>query len=212
MRPIVLSTTLAAGSANAIALAQARGSAGALTLNGALVTSGVATLSPARRVIVTTIGDSSGITWTVVGTDREGSALTETFAGGGAGVAAVSTQDFLTVTSITASAAATGNVTAGTNSQASSAWAILDRFPTDWSVGLACNVLSGSPTWDIEFTYDNLWNLPSGATFARVVTFATMQGLTMAAQGALPFPVFAVRHKLTVVGGVQTTVNQQGQV
>src|SRR5581483_6712603 len=93
MNPITFKQAFAAGVANGIAQSQAGTAGTALTLNGSLVTSGiayldasnktptVATPNAARRVIVTSAGNDSGITFAIVGTDRYGNALSETLAG-----------------------------------------------------------------------------------------------------------------------------------
>lgn len=212
--PISLSLTVAAGSTNGIALSQSLGAAGALTLNGASVSGGTATLSPARRVLMTSAADDSDITWTVVGTNRFGQTQTETFVGG-ASAAVASTQDFLTVTSITGSAATSGNVTAGTNSTASTQWVPWDTNQTDVQISFFGDITSGSPTWQVDFTPDDVYGLwlPSSIPFPRAVTPAATSGFTSDASGVLNdsiSPVRATRLTLTVAGTVMLTQTQQG--
>ena len=82
MRPIVVTVgPLASASANNIALSQTVTGAANVTLNGALVTSGVAYLDKPRQVLITNVGNDSGITFTVVGTDRYGASLSQTVTG-----------------------------------------------------------------------------------------------------------------------------------
>ena len=89
--------------------------AGSLTLDGALVAAGVATLGPdgvAQIVRITSVGDDSGIHFIVTGTDADDAVMTENVAGTNASNADT-TLFFSTVTDITISAAAAGDVTIG---------------------------------------------------------------------------------------------------
>jgi hypothetical protein len=87
-------------------------SSGAISQNAALtlVGGGAVTFSKANKVSITSTGNDSGITWTIVGTNASGSALTETSLTGGNAATVTSTNLFKTVTSITA----IGGNTAGT--------------------------------------------------------------------------------------------------
>src|SRR5258707_915484 len=111
--PFQATLALAVASATNIAASQSP-AAGAIVLNGSAVTSGVATLDAARRVIVTSGGNDSAITFTVVGTNRGGNPLSETITGGNI-AAASTTQDFKTVSSVTHTGTVAGTVTVGTN-------------------------------------------------------------------------------------------------
>ena len=76
----------------------------------ALVDSGV--FASAQAVKITSAGDSSAITFTVSGTNANGESISETIAGGNA-AATSTTALFKTVTGITNSGAATGNISIG---------------------------------------------------------------------------------------------------
>ena len=84
----------------------------ALVLGGVMASGGSVTHTAAEKVTITSAGDDSGITFTVVGTNADGEAESEIVTGANAAVA-TSSKSFLTVTSITASASTAGNVTAG---------------------------------------------------------------------------------------------------
>ena len=86
--------------------------AGAITLTGALVAAGVATLSGNRRILVYAAGNESGRTFSVVGQDAAGVAVTESITGPNAGTV-YSTNSFETITSITIDAASAGNFEIG---------------------------------------------------------------------------------------------------
>lgn len=214
MHPIVTTVTLDAASANAIALSQSLAAAGALTLNGALVTNGVATLDAPRRVGITSAGNDSGITWTVTGTARPeqgGVTFSETIAGANIGVAQT-TQDFATVTSIVGSGATASTVTAGTTGTGSGAWVPWDTYAVDFQVSCYGAVMSGTPTWSVEYTYDDVFGtwLPSDVPFPRPLQLSTLKNQTVSLDGQINFTVRASRLTLTVVGSVQLTQQQQG--
>lgn len=152
---VKLSLQLAAAVATGIATAQALAAAGPLTLNGSLVAAGVAVFDVPRRVAISTVGDSSGINFTVTGTNRQGRSITQTIKGPGTGLTVATTYDFKTVTSIVSSAAATGNVTAGTNATAASAPYVIDRIANP-SIISAYLVSGAGDTSTVEVSYDDL--------------------------------------------------------
>lgn len=213
--PITTTVTLAAAVTTGLATAQSLPGAASLTLNGSLVTSGVGQLVAARRVIITSAGNDAALTWTIVGTggswlgDR---VITETLSGAN-GVAVQSTQDFLTVTSISSSGATASTVTAGTNGVGSGPWVVWSQYPADFQVEYAAWVLAGSPTYDIEYTIDDPFGtwLPSGISFARPILYAPTAALTASQSGNLTGMVArATRLTLTAIGSVQLTQMQQG--
>ena len=73
-------------------------------------------------------------------------------------------------------------------------------------------MLAGTPTWQVDYTYDDvfgLWN-PTGL-LAKVFTLPTMSGLTVNADGRISgTAVRASRLTLTAPGSVQLTQMQQG--
>ena len=145
--------TLAAASANNIALSQSLGSAGNLTLNGSLVTGGVATLDVPRRVLITSAGNDSGITFTITGTGANGLSLVETITGGNA-VAVFTNHDFATVTKISGSGATASTITVGTNGVGSSVPIIMDTMVNPANYGCAVTV-TGTVTYTVEISYDD---------------------------------------------------------
>jgi hypothetical protein len=154
MRPVVVSVgPLTAASANNIALSQSLASAGAVTLNGSTVTGGVATLDHARRIGVTSAGNDSALTWTLSGTDWAGNPISETFAGANVGVAS-SVLDYLTVTSLVASAATAAAITVGTTAIAGSPWVRFDEWAYG-PVGIQFSV-SGTVNYTLNTTQDDV--------------------------------------------------------
>lgn len=151
--PVFATLQLSAAVANGIATSQSGTGGTALTLNGSYVTSGVATLPQARRVLITSGGNDSGITFAIVGTDRRGYAISETLTGGNA-TGVYTQQDFLTVTKITPSGNTATTVTSGTNGVGSTDWFGWSMQIAPFQLGLA--VIPGSGcTVSVEHTYDD---------------------------------------------------------
>lgn len=149
----VVTYSLAAASANNIALSQSPGAAGALILNGSTVAGGVATLDTQRRVLITSAGNDSAKTFTVTGTNLSGAPISESLLGGNA-AAVYTTQDFYTVTSVTISAASAGAVTVGTNGVGSSPWKNTSQHVTPMNMSIAVAV-TGTVNGTIQETYDD---------------------------------------------------------
>lgn len=158
-----LSLTLAAASANNIALSQTPLTGGNLTINGAAASGGVATLDVARRVLISTLGgDNTGITFTVYGTGTNNLVQNETISGGNS-AAVYTTHDFITVTRVAVSGATTGAVTVGTNGVASTSPWMVDQYTNSPSIGLGSDV-TGTVNYTVEFSmnhYGPLWDLNS---------------------------------------------------
>lgn len=214
-RPISTTVTLAAAVANGYTTTQSLGAAGPLTLNGSLVNaSGVGVPDNPRRVIITSAGNDSGLLWTITGTQRtqqNSAPLVEVIAGGN--IAAVaSTQDFATVTSIVSNKATASTVTAGTNANASGPWVPWSNYADDFQVSCAGTLVSGSPTWQVDYTYDDVFNpaILAGSPFPTVFIHSSLQAQAGNADGFLPSAVRASRLTLTAIGSVRLTQLQQG--
>jgi hypothetical protein len=103
--------------ADGISTAASVGNNAALTIGGALASGGSVTNASGRQVTILSAGNDSSKSFTVVGTDVNGSALTESVTGANAGTA-TSSGYFKTITSITAVGNPAGNVSAGINNNA----------------------------------------------------------------------------------------------
>lgn len=218
--PIVFTKQLAAAVATNIALSQTPGAA-ALILNGAAASGGVATIDVrtaansaiGRRVIVTSGGDDTGITWTVVGTGPSGSRISDTFAGV-SGAAAASNLDFVTVTSITPSAAVATTATAGTNGVGASPWIMVNNALTPMNVGIGVDLVSGAAGYTIEYTYDDPNNLQGGLLAPQAFSSLSPAALVAASatkDGIITAPIFAVRLLINSgVGALRARLLQAG--
>jgi hypothetical protein len=149
----LITMQLAAPDDNGISASQSLGAAGNLLINGALASGGIATLDVPRRVLITSAGNDSSLTWIVTGTGANGLSLTESLAGGNA-VGVYTNHDFSTVTSIHGSAATASTVIAGTNGIASSVPIIMDTIVNPATYGAAA-VVSGTVNYSIEKSYDD---------------------------------------------------------
>lgn len=233
MNPVNFTQSFVASVATGIALSQsvAPGGPGNLVLNGSLVSGGVAFLdatnltpnigapAKARRVLITSTGNDTGITFTVVGTDRYGNAQSEVLTGGNA-TGVYTLNDFATVTKITASQGTASTVTAGTNGVGSSPWYVVDQHLTPFQVKLAANP-TGTVNYTVEHTYDDPnwqstpWNTtvePNSNRPPLAWSHPTMQGQTAKSEGSYTDgPIEAIR--LTTnsgTGSVQFYMTQAG--
>ena len=103
--------------ADGISVAAAVGNNAALVIGGALASGGAVALSHGRVVTILSAGNDSAKSFTVVGTDVNGDAQTESITGANAGTATGAAY-FLTISSITAVGNPAGNVSAGVNASA----------------------------------------------------------------------------------------------
>lgn len=213
MHPIVTSLTIAAAVADGVALSQALGAAGNLVLNGSLVTGGNAVFDAPRRVAIASAGNDSGITFTVTGTARPemGNIVQSETITGGNGATVYTTQDFATVTSISASGPVATTVLAGTNGIASGPWVPWDNYAVDFQLSVAGFVMSGAPTWQLDYTYDDVYGtwLPANVPFPRPIASTQLVGITGNADAQINSLIRASRLTLTAVGGMQLTQQQQ---
>ena len=202
--PIAFNKSMGAASSNSIAHSQSHGTA-ALTLTSAIVTIDAVTSSNTaigRRVIITSGGNDSGINWTVVGTNSTGNGIKDVFAGSNGG-AAQSNLDFVTVSSITPSAAVASTAIAGTNGVGSSPWQqVNDAVTQPVNVGFAVELVSGAVNFTVQHTFDDpnnvanltFFNLAAGQTFSPLAfNNAVVNGAAATIEGAYTQPITAYR-------------------
>lgn len=207
-RPVAVTKSLTAGSVNAIATAQSLAGAALLNLNGASVSGGVALLGSQRRVIITSVGNDTGITWTVTGTNDGGAAIKDTFAGANVGLAAQSNLDFSTVTSIRSSGATAGNVQAGTNTVGSCPWVRVDPHLNGTLVSINAQLVAGGAgNIDIQYTNDEFLPAPQGnsaiayAPANTVPTVMTLLGGVVASTDQSPITTPCLGWRFTINSG-----------
>ena len=87
MNPVSVTASFTAGSVNAIATSQSPAGAGLLTLTATPVV--LTTTNTGRQVLFTSSGDDTSAKFTIVGTNNDGLAQTETLSGGNPTVTSV---------------------------------------------------------------------------------------------------------------------------
>jgi len=224
---LAINGALTAGfDADAFATAQAVAGAGDLTLDGTLTQSGVGYMATPGYVTITSAGDDSGITFTVAGMryDAGGPAYyTETITGSNTSIVATSVK-FHTVTAVTASGAAAGNVSVGTNGVATTDMARRIRITsagndagitftltgTDWNNNIVTETITGSnaSTADSTLDFKTVAKITASGASADAVTIGT-NGI--ASSRPIRFDEFAgpeVALQVTATGTVSFTVQQ----
>lgn len=224
MKASTVTKQLAAAVTTGIATAQSLGAAGNLTLNGSLVSGGVATLDTTqRRVIVSSVGNDTGIIWTVIGTDDTGNQIKDQFAGVSGG-AAQSNLDFVTVTQISASGATAANVTAGTNGVGSSPWKMFADTINTPHAAYDFELLNGAANVSIQYTQEGFLipipqpGAPTPAIAYRSANpnptphdFPNLSGMSVSMQDSVNFVFHAWRVIINSgTGSIRVTGRQAG--
>jgi len=212
MQPIVVTKNLSAAS-----------SAGIGTFSSAetSVTVNSSSLGTARRIVVW--GSTSvATTFTIVGTNGVGLPISEVITGSSVGAAVATTQDFLTVTSVTLGAVVASTAGyVGTNTQGGTQWQIIDTWRNPINVGFNVTPTSTSVVASLEYTMD----YPSYSTASKwagqnpnsgpvAVVSTACSSVTSATNGSISFPFAAWRVTLTSTssgaGSVNATIVQSG--
>ena len=173
--------TPVAGSATNISAAATPAGAGALTLGGALASGGVVPdLGLAYYLLLTTVSDESTKTITITGTNNDGAAQVESATALPNATTKSSVKAFRSISSITVSAATTGDVSIGTmNATASiiSPAMPLDVYSKDTVIATD---ISGTINFTIQKCYEMLnrgqtanWLTAEAAGAIDVVTTLT---------------------------------------
>lgn len=203
MRPIQITTTSFTGAdGNGIAEAQQRTGAGNLTLVSSTVT-----LTPPRFVTLTSLGNLSGVTFTITGTAPNGSSQTESLAGPNANTV-TSTLTFATITSIATSATVGTDVEAGYTQSGYSAWWPLDIYTPNQVTTISVNV-TGTINYSVEYTNEDPWD-NSIIQLAKAHPNAALTGATADQTEFTTTLMRAVRFKVNSGDGTaRVTITQQ---
>jgi hypothetical protein len=207
MRQIIEGLQLQAAVNNAVCLDQTKATAGSLTLNGTSVVAGVAVFNAAYLVTVTSTGNDSTRTYTITGTNSSGVAMSETITGPNTTTVST-TRYFKTVTDVSVVGGGTvGTVRVGFGSSGVAPPLVLDiHGRPDVSLQV---VVSGTVTWTIQQTLDNLWDIANPTWFNHPDT--NMVAQTINRQGNYAYVPSAVRLQITSGTGTATlTVIQSG--
>lgn len=201
MQAAAITKALVAASATNICLSQTPLAAGLLTLNGSTVSGGVATLDSQRRVLITSAGNDSALTFTIIGGDDTGNPIKDSVTGGN-GVAVASNLDFLTVNSIRVSGATASTVTVGTNTVGASPWKLFGDTIATPNLSLGVQLVTGSGNCGIQYTYDPIAQ-PAGVqtpianaavlALPNAIAHPTLAALTASADGTINWTIHAWR-------------------
>lgn len=208
MKPIVKSLTLLAAVNNAVCTDQTRADAGALTINGANTSGGVATFNAAYAVSVTSTGNDSTRTYTITGTNAAGSTISETITGPNT-TTVFTTMAFQTVTAVSVA----GGGTVGTVRVGFGSFGVTAPIPLDYhgrpEISLQVVVTSGTPTWTVQQTLDDVQANLSPTWFDHPDT--NMVAQTVNRQGNYAYIPTAVRLRIAAgAAGATLTVIQAG--
>ena len=201
MKPIVKTLSGLSDDADGIAEAQTASGAEDLTLDGALVSGGVATLAAAQQIVITSVGDDTGVTFTITGTDANGTVSVITLVGVNAG-AATSTGHLVTVTNVATSGATAADVTVGVdeaNGAVTAAIRVNRNQVSSFKLGLYV-VITGTATYTVEHSED--WPESGDFTggYPNQAEWRDTDGLTALTatdEGNINFPMETVRLNIT---------------
>lgn len=174
------------------------------TITTSAPTDGLAHQVTVRNDSVT---DHSGKTITLVGTDAQGNALTETLTAPGTSATVTSTAFFKTLISATPSA----TIGADTFDIGWAAPSITQMFPVDYhSVtggGISLGVtVTGTINFDVQHTLDDVFESISASQNARWFDHSTIAADTASVDGNYAFPVRAIRFLTNSVTNGATVV------
>jgi hypothetical protein len=168
-RPVIFNWP--ATSTTSIAAAQTTAGSGALVINGSLLDTASTDRGGPRRVILpgiqrvvslTSTGNISGVTFTIVGTNLRGAAISEDIAGPNNNTV-VTTAEYHTVTSIIASGAVLTATSLGTGGTGSTNWMIPDQWQAPFEVGIQ-GIITGTISFDVVYTLDDPQTVASPST------------------------------------------------
>jgi len=187
---LVINGTLSDAAATAVCASQTPSGAGALTLNGTMVNSAsgsaVAYFASPRRVYVTSAGNDSSRTFTIVGTVNVISGppvyVTETVTG--ANTSTVSTTKlYSSVTSVTISGSAAAGVTVGMNGVATLDTARRILFTPAGSDNAISYAITGTD-WAGDAISETLAGVDNPSTAYTVLDYKTVTGITISGAAA----------------------------
>jgi len=79
-----------------------------------------------------------------------------------------------------------------------------------FNVGIGCNITSGSPTYTVQHTFDDVFAPTFDPATATWYDHPTLNAAIADADGNYAFPVTAIKVVVTGTGVVQMTVIQAG--
>ena len=86
----------------------------------------------------------------------------------------------------------------------------LDQYISPFNIGLGCVVVSGSPTFTVQHTFDNVLDPEFSASTATWFNHSDIASQTSNIDGNYAFPVSGIRLNVTGTGVVQMKAIQAG--
>lgn len=197
-----------AATTNSVATSQTPAGAGNLTLVSSSVTFGSAS---AQYLTVTSTADISNRTFTFTGTNVYGNSATVTLTGPNNNTV-TSTLALMTVTNVAISGAAAGAITVGNSAYAEGVMFVADMESNPFSIGFAGILASGSPTYTVQQTYDDVLakTYSYSSTSNTWFNHATVAAKTTNFEGTYTAPVRGIKLTLSAAGAVTLKLLQTG--
>lgn len=171
MRPIQQTLNIETADPNGVVTAETPADGVDLTIDGAYAAGGVATFPFPTEVTFTSSDDLSGTTFTVIGTSADGLPQSEDVVGPNNDTVQT-TKLFKTVTAISVATLVvytveTVDVGGAAVGIGPSDWWPLDIYTPNQVTNISCNILgAGSATYSVEYTNEDIWNLPAADCLA----------------------------------------------
>jgi hypothetical protein len=162
---------------------------GALTMDGALASSGIVTIPTGQHVTITCGGADAGRTFTIVGLDGSGNALTATQAGADNGTT-TSTVNFSKITSVSVDAATAGAITVGIVATCETPWIPLNTYNHPFVYGYQVDI--GTASFTVQGTLDSVQD-----SSITPLEFTVTASALADAYASVTTPMTAVRLKVT---------------
>jgi len=171
MRPIQQTYNIETADPNGVVTAETPVDGTDLTLDGVYTTAGVATFPFPTEVTFTSVSDLSDVTFVVIGTSAGGVYQQEAVTGPDNDTIQT-TAKFKTVTDITVTTATTfttevGDVGGADVGIGNGDWWPLDIYTPNQVTTISANILaSGSATYSVQYTNEDVFNLPAADCLA----------------------------------------------
>ena len=181
MRPIQQTLNIETADPNGVVTAETPVNNTDLTLDGAYVSGGVATFPFPTAVTFTSTDNLSTVTFTVIGTDANNVYQSEAVVGPN-NTTVQTTKTFATVTAIEVSTVTTFttetvDVGAAAVGIGNGDWWPLDIYTPNQVTTISCNILgSGTATYSVQYTNEDIWNLPAADCLAVAHPVAALTG------------------------------------
>lgn len=148
-----------------------------------------------QKISITSNGDDSGATLTVLGTDRYGNDISEDITEPDNTTVTGST-NFRTVYAISSDANAVGTVTIGVDGTCDSQWFPLNVNASTFNVALLGDI-TGTAEWGVQLTYDDPFDKDFDEHTAYTIAHNDLSGESADGDGSQTTPCTAVRFQIT---------------